>query len=119
VPRPPDQTFSKEVIKAGEALYSKHIALTAMRLTRTESGAWTETARFPIYAICRGIAPAMVRDRLAGSHRKYGMPGFGTPPGYPIVIRKMSREEADAIHAYIIDLSWQAYNEDQKRLHSK
>jgi hypothetical protein len=52
---------------------------------------------------------------LAGSHRKYGMPGFGTPPGYPIVIRKMSREEADAIHAYIIDLSWQAYNEDQKK----
>jgi hypothetical protein len=43
------------------------------------------------------------------------MPGFGTPPGYPIVKRKMSKEEADAIHAYVIDLSWQAYNEDQKR----
>jgi mono/diheme cytochrome c family protein len=52
---------------------------------------------------------------LAGSHRKYGMPGFGTPPGYPIVKRTMSKEEADAIHAYVIDLSWQAYNEDQKK----
>jgi hypothetical protein len=38
------------------------------------------------------------------------MPGFGNPPGYPIVVRKMSQQEADAIHAYVIDQSWKAYN---------
>jgi hypothetical protein len=30
----------------------------------------------------------------------------------------MSQEEADAIHAYVIDVSWKVYNEEQNRLKS-
>jgi hypothetical protein len=43
------------------------------------------------------------------------MPGFGNPPGYPIVKTKMSAQEADAIHAYVIEQSWKAYNEEQSK----
>jgi hypothetical protein len=30
----------------------------------------------------------------------------------------MPVEEANAVHAYVIDLSWKAYNEEQARLHA-
>jgi len=47
------------------------------------------------------------------------MPGFGEPAGFPVLSRRMTAEEADAIHAYVIDLSWKAYNEEQSWLHPK
>jgi quinohemoprotein ethanol dehydrogenase len=116
VPKPPDQTFSSEQIKTGEALYSKHICFDCHAPRADGSGAWTEDGAIPDLRYMPAESHRQWYETvLAGSHRKYGMPGFGTPPGYPIVIRKMSVEEADAIHAYIIDLSWKAYNEDQKR----
>jgi hypothetical protein len=31
---------------------------------------------------------------------------------------KMTVDDANALHAYIIDLSWKAYNDDQARLHA-
>ncbi|HLK19736.1 MAG TPA: PQQ-binding-like beta-propeller repeat protein [Bryobacteraceae bacterium] len=116
VPKPPEQTFGKEVIQQGAALYSKHICFDCHAPHADGSGAWTEDGAIPDLR----YMPAESHKQwyeivLAGSHRKYGMPGFGTPPGYPILKRKMSKEEADAIHAYVIDVSWQAYNEDQKQ----
>ena len=116
VPRPPDQTFSAEQIKAGEALYSKHICFDCHAPHADGSGAWTEDGAIPDLRYMPSESHKQWYEIvLAGSHRKYGMPGFGTPPGYPIVTRTMSKEEADAIHAYIIDLSWKSYGEDQKK----
>ena len=110
VPRPPDQTFSAEQVKAGEALYSKHICFDCHAPHADGSGAWTEDGAIPDLRYMPSESHKQWYEIvLAGSHRKYGMPGFGTPPGYPIVVRTMSKEEADAIHAYIIDLSWKAY----------
>jgi hypothetical protein len=43
------------------------------------------------------------------------MPGFGTPAGFPDVKRTMTQTEADAIHAYVIDESWKAYNGQQAK----
>jgi len=52
---------------------------------------------------------------LAGSHRRNGMPGFGNPAGFPLVQTKMTPQESDAIHAYVIDLAWKAYEQDQSK----
>lgn len=120
VPKPPEQTFSPEIIKAGAAAYNKHICWDCHAPRADGSGAWTEDGAIPDLRYMPVESHKQWYEIvLAGSHRKYGMPGFGTPPGFPILTRKMTKEEADAIHAYVIDLSWKAYNEDQKRLNGK
>jgi hypothetical protein len=54
---------------------------------------------------------------LAGSHRNSGMPGFADGiPNWPIVSAKMSVDDAKAIHAYLVQLQWQAYDADRARL---
>jgi hypothetical protein len=50
---------------------------------------------------------------FGGSHRENGMPGFGAGAGWPLVDTKMTVEEANALHSYLIDLAWKAYNEQQ------
>jgi quinohemoprotein ethanol dehydrogenase len=113
VPKPPDQTFSKEMIQEGAALYEKHICFDCHGPEADGSGAFTEDGAIPdlryLPAESHRLWYATV---LGGSHNKNGMPGFANPPGYPIVIRKMTAKEADAIHAYIIEQSWKAYNEE-------
>lgn len=57
--------------------------------------------------------PADVHDQflaivLGGTHRPNGMPGFALGAGFPLVNTKMSVADALALHAYIIDLEWQA-----------
>lgn len=116
VPRPPDQTFSKEMIQTGAVLYQKHICFDCHAPEADGSGAFTEDGAIPDLR----YMPAESHRQwyatvLAGSHQKNGMPGFGNPPGFPIAARKMSQQEADAIHAYIIDQSWKAYNEQQRK----
>lgn len=116
VPKPPEQTFSKEVISKGAELYQKHICFDCHAPQADGSGAFTEDGAIPDLR----YLPAESHRQwyatvLAGSHQRYGMPGFGNPPGFPIVTRKMSVEEADAIHAYVIDQSWKAYNQEQKK----
>jgi hypothetical protein len=43
------------------------------------------------------------------------MPGFRRPPGFPLEKMTMTEAEAEAIHAYVIEQSWKAYNEEQAR----
>ena len=80
------------------------------------SGAFTEDGAIPdlryLPAESHRLWGATV---LGGSHQKQGMPGFGNPPGFPIAVRKMSAQESDAIHAYVIDQSWKAYNEEHSK----
>jgi quinohemoprotein ethanol dehydrogenase len=116
VPKPPEQTFSRDAVEAGQSLYNKFFCDDCHAPRADGSGAWTEGGAIPDLR----YAPAETHRLwhtvvLDGSHRKNGMPGFGTPAGFPLVEGRMSSEEADAIHAYVIDLSWNAYNEDQAR----
>jgi quinohemoprotein ethanol dehydrogenase len=120
VPQPPAQTYSQDVIDKGRALYSKHFCSDCHSPEADGSGAWTVDGGIPDL---RYMPPAVHRQWNAivmnGSRRQYGMPGFGEPAGFPVVSRRMTAEEADAIHAYVIDLAWKAYNEEQSRLHPK
>jgi quinohemoprotein ethanol dehydrogenase len=116
VPRPPDQTFSKDTIASGSVLYQKHICFDCHAPEADGSGAFTEDGAIPDLR----YLPAESHKNwyatvLAGSHQKNGMPGFGNPPGFPIAVRKMTQQEADAIHAYIIDQSWKAYNAEHAK----
>jgi hypothetical protein len=48
------------------------------------------------------------------------MPGFSDGgQNYPLVKSKMTLEDAQAIHAFIVDLQWKTYEADQKRLASQ
>lgn len=113
VPKPPEQTFSKDIVKRGATLYTKYICFDCHAPQADGSGAFTEDGAVPdlryLPAESHRVWYATV---LGGSHRKNGMPGFGDPPGYPLGKQKMSVQDADAIHAYIVDLSWKAYNKE-------
>jgi quinohemoprotein ethanol dehydrogenase len=116
VPKPPEQIFSQETIQAGAALFQKFICFDCHGPAADGSGAFTEDGAIPdlryLPAASHRLWNATV---LGGSHQKNGMPGFGNPPGYPIVVRKMSAQESDAIHAYVIELSWTAYNQEHRK----
>lgn len=116
VPKPPAQTFSQEVIQRGAAMYVKYMCFDCHAPQADGSAAFTEDGAVPdlryLPAESHRLWSATV---LAGSHQKNGMPGFGNPPGYPILKQKLSVQDADAIHAYIIDLSWRAYNKEHSK----
>ena len=116
VPQPPPQTASPEVIERGRALFAKHFCSDCHSPGADGSGAWTVDGGIPDL---RYMPPAVHRQWnaivLNGSRKQYGMPGFGEPAGFPVVTGRMSQQEADAIHAYVIDVSWKAYHEEQTR----
>ena len=41
------------------------------------------------------------------------MPGFADPPKFAFPNLKMTVEDADAIHAYVIDQAWKTYNKEE------
>ena len=47
-----------------------------------------------------------------------GASPFGVPPGWPWTKTAMTREEAEALHAYLIDVQWKTYNEGPRGLKS-
>jgi quinohemoprotein ethanol dehydrogenase len=119
VPKPPVQTADAGVIKHGEAAFSKFSCNDCHSPEADGAGAWVLDGAIPDLR----YMPADVHSQflgivLGGSHRENGMPGFGAGAGWPLVKTKMTVEEANALHAYIIDLQWQAYNADQTRLHA-
>jgi quinohemoprotein ethanol dehydrogenase len=115
VPKPPDQTFGAATIKKGEKLYYKYICFDCHAPEADGSGAFTEDGAIPdLRYLPVESHKQWYGTVLAGTHQKNGMPGFGTPPGYPFLLGKMSVEDADAIHAYVIEQSWKAYNQEHK-----
>lgn len=119
VPKPPVQTASAEVIGRGEDTVWKFACWSCHGGPSLDgSHAWILAGAVPDLR----YMPADVHEEflgivLAGSHRQNGMPGFadGHPnPGYPNT-PSMTVEEANEIHAYIIDLEWQAYNAEQRK----
>lgn len=111
VPTPPKQTFSKEMVEQGRNLYETHLCSGCHSPGLDGSGAWTVNGAIPDLR----YAPPEVHSEwygivLGGTHRDAGMLGFGVDLHFPN-IKKLTRQEADAIHAYVIDGAWRAYNE--------
>jgi quinohemoprotein ethanol dehydrogenase len=114
VPKPPEQTFSKEIIGQGKVLYETHLCSGCHSPGLDGSGAWTENGAIPDLR----YAPPRIHKEwhaivLAGTHRDTGMLGFGIDMQFPNV-KKLTVEDNDAIHAYVIDGAWKAYNAQQR-----
>jgi len=119
VPKPPAQTADAETIKRGASGFNKFSCNDCHSPNADGAGAWVVGGAIPDLR----YMPAEVHGEflgivLGGSHRENGMPGFGAGAGWPLVETKMTAEEANAIHAYIIDLEWKAYNQEQARLNT-
>jgi PQQ-dependent dehydrogenase (methanol/ethanol family) len=111
VPKPPPQTASAETVHQGQMLYRKFVCDGCHSPDTDGSGAWVLDGAIPDLR----YAPAEVNHQwyaivLAGTHWDKGMPGFANPPKFAFPNLKMTTKDADAIHAYVIDQSWKAYN---------
>ena len=110
VPKPPEQTASPEQVKQGERVYNKFFCQKCHSPEADGSGAWALDGEVPDLR----YMPLSAHRRfngivLGGSNKAKGMPGFRTPPGWPWIKTGMTQEEADALHAYLIDVQWQTY----------
>jgi quinohemoprotein ethanol dehydrogenase len=110
VPKPPAQTANEATIKEGEKLYSTFYCDGCHSPNLDGSGAWVLNGAIPDLR----YAPADVHDDwyaivLGGTHWDKGMPGFLNPPKFAFPTLSMTPQQADAIHAYVIDGAWKAY----------
>jgi quinohemoprotein ethanol dehydrogenase len=120
VPEPPKLTASKETIHKGEVLYQKFVCDGCHSPDTDGSRAWVLDGAIPDL---RYMPVDVHRDWygivLGGSHWDKGMPGFADPPKFAFPHAKMTVQDADAIHAYVIAQSWKAYRGEQGEAHSK
>lgn len=112
VPKPPEQTASPEQVQEGQRVYNKFFCQKCHSPEADGSGAWALDGEVPDLR----YMPLSVHRRfngivLGGSNKAKGMPGFRTPPGWPWINTGMTQEEADALHAYLIDVQWQTYKD--------
>jgi quinohemoprotein ethanol dehydrogenase len=112
VPKPPEQTASPEKVQQGQRVYNKFFCQKCHSPEADGSGAWALDGEVPDLR----YMPLSVHRRfnasvLGGSNKTKGMPGFGTPPGWPWINTGMTQEEADALHAYLIDVQWKTYKD--------
>jgi len=120
VPKPPEQTAKQETIQKGKELYGTFVCDGCHSPGVDGSGAWVENGAVPDLR----YAPPQVHRQwraivLNGTHWEQGMPGFADPPKFAFPNMKMTAEDADAIHAYIIDQAWKAYKGEQEKEPSK
>jgi len=111
VPKPPDQTADSATIAEGKNLYKTFYCDGCHSPGLDGSSAWVENGAIPDLR----YAPPEVHEGwygivLGGSHWKNGMPGFLNPPKFAFPTLRMTPQQADAIHAYVIDGAWKAYN---------
>ncbi len=112
VPKPPEQTASTDKIQHGAEVYTKFFCHKCHSPEADGSGAWSLEGEVPDLR----YMPLSIHQRfnaivLGGSNLKNGMPKYGTPPGWPWINTAMTEEEAEALHAYLIDLQWKAYRD--------
>jgi quinohemoprotein ethanol dehydrogenase len=112
VPKPPEQTASLERIQQGADVYTKFFCHKCHSPESDGSGAWSLEGEVPDLR----YMPLSIHQRfnaivLGGSNVRNGMPKYSTPPGWPWINTAMTQEEADALHAYLIDLQWKAYKD--------
>ena len=111
VPKPPAQEANTETIHEGEQLYKTFYCSGCHSPDLDGSGAWVLDGAVPDLR----YAPPDVHEQwyaivLAGTHWDKGMPGFLNPPKFAFPHLRMTPQQADAIHAYVIDGAWKAYN---------
>jgi PQQ-dependent dehydrogenase (methanol/ethanol family) len=120
VPEPPKLTVNQETIHKGEVLYQKFVCDGCHSPGTDGSRAWVLDGAIPDL---RYMPADAHRDWytivLGGSHWDKGMPGFADPPKFAFPNAKMTVQDADAIHAYVIAQSWKAYKGEQDAAHSK
>ena len=120
VPKPPEQKASAEIIHQGETLYGTFVCDGCHSPGLDGSGAWVLDGAVPDL---RYMPPDVHKDWyqivLGGSHWNKGMPGFADPPKFAFPHDQMTVKDADAIHAYVIDGAWKAYNSPQEAAHSR
>jgi quinohemoprotein ethanol dehydrogenase len=120
VPEPPQQTGDAETIRKGSVLYQKWVCDGCHSPGTDGSGAWTLDGAVPDL---RYMPPDAHRDWyeivLGGSHWDKGMPGFADPPKFAFPNARMTVQDADAIHAYVIHEAWKAYKGEQEKPHSR
>jgi len=119
VPKPPDQTASPEKIAQGARVYTKFFCHKCHSPEADGSGDWTFEGEVPDLR----YMPASVHRRfneivMEGSNRSRGMPKFSTPMGWPWIKTGMTQEEADALHAYLVDVQWKTYTNGPRGLKS-
>ena len=116
VPKPPEQTASAETIRRGATAANVFRCTNCHGSNLDGTGAWIMNGAIPDLR----YMPQDAHDRfipvvMDGIKRRNGMPGFADGgENYPLVNTKMTLEDANAIHAYIIDVQWKAYEADQK-----
>lgn len=116
VPKPPPQIANAAVIHRGEGVYTKFMCDDCHSPQADGSGAWVVDGAIPdLRYMASDVHDQFLAIVLGGSHRNNGMPGFGAGAGWPMVETKMSADDANALHAYIIELSWTAYRHDQAK----
>jgi len=110
VPKPPEQFADAAAIKEGKELYKTFYCDGCHSPQLDGSGAWVLDGAIPDLR----YAPADVHEEwyaivLGGTHWEKGMPGFLNPPKFAFPKLRMTPQQADAIHAYVIDGAWKAY----------
>jgi len=115
VPKPPEQTADAATVTRGKQLYKDFYCEGCHSPGIDGSGAWVMRGAPPDLR----YAPPYVHKAwyeivMEGRDWDDGMPGFADPPKFAFPTRRMHKEEADAIHAYVIDRAWAAYNEEHK-----
>ncbi len=110
VPKPPAQTADAATIKEGQKLYKTFYCDGCHSPGLDGSSAWVLDGAIPDL---RYMPPDIHEDWyaivLAGTHWDKGMPGFLNPPKFAFPSLRMTPQQADAIHAYVIDGAWKAY----------
>lgn len=114
VPEPPKQTASEAVVEEGKVLYAAHMCGGCHSPGLDGSGAWTVNGAVPDLR----YAPPEVHDQwdaivFAGTHKAEGMMPFGVDQHFPD-LTALTVEQSHAIHAYVIQQSWKAYEEQHK-----
>jgi quinohemoprotein ethanol dehydrogenase len=117
VPRPPNQTASAETIKHGAQVFDDFMCSDCHSPEADGSGAWVVNGAVPdLRYMPKDVHDQFLAIVLGGSHKANGMPGFSSHNDFPLERTNMSAEDAIAVHSYIIELSWKAYNAQQAKL---
>jgi quinohemoprotein ethanol dehydrogenase len=111
VPKPPAQRWDSAMIQEGAKLYKTFYCDGCHSPRLDGSGAWVLNGAIPDLR----YAPLEVHAKwysivLGGTRWVNGMPGFADPPKFAFPHLRMTTKQADAIHAYVIDGAWKAYN---------
>jgi len=115
VPKPPVQAADAATIREGEKLYKTFYCDGCHSPHLDGSSAWVLNGAVPDLR----YAPSDVHEDwyaivLGGTHWDKGMPGFLNPPKFAFPNLRMTPQQADAIHAYVIDGAWKAYNGEHR-----